>query len=75
TDLGLLPHIVDDGTTGFVRPPDSGHLAAALYSALDERVGSALGNAARERAFATWTREHAASRLGELYERLVGTSR
>ncbi|MCB9881674.1 MAG: glycosyltransferase family 4 protein [Planctomycetes bacterium] len=75
TDLGLLPHIVDDGTTGLVRPPDAGHLAAALYSVLDERVGAALGNAAREHALATWTRDHAASRLGELYDRLVGTER
>lgn len=68
TDSGLLPRLVDSGTTGRVCPADARALAAALTQLLEDRSDwRALGEAARQHALESWAAPRIAAALAELY--------
>lgn len=68
TDVGGLPDIVDDGTTGFLLSPGDGRgLAAALTKLVDDgALRRRLGAAGRERAVARFDSVTNSSRLLDL---------
>jgi glycosyltransferase involved in cell wall biosynthesis len=71
TAVGGVPELVDD-TALMVPPGDPAALAAALRRLLDDPALAAdLGGRARERALSHFTAARNASRLIDLYERVV----
>lgn len=72
TDFGLLPRLVRDGETGFVRSCESGPLAEALGKILgDPDRARSMGESARSAVRARDSAEHAAAQLATLYDELA----
>jgi glycosyltransferase involved in cell wall biosynthesis len=70
--------MVEDGVTGFVVPPNDpvalGGAIARLF-ALSEDELRGLGEAARRRALATFTRDRYFREMSAIYDQLLGRSR
>ncbi len=74
SDVGGVPELVVDGTTGvLVKPGDVDALATALaHLSADRTRAGALGQAGRERVAGLFTPEEHLARLLETYERAMG---
>lgn len=75
TAIGGNPEMVEDGVTGFVVPPnDPAALGAAVSRAftMDDSDLARLGEAARQRALTTFTKERYFAETTALYDRLLG---
>lgn len=73
-DTGGIPEIVGEGGVTVARK-DTAALARALAEAIDHETLPSLGQAARRRAVAVFSRERMASRFLELYRRLLAEPR
>ncbi len=72
SDLGMLPELVENGSSGFVVKPDPGELAARmeeLVRSVERRKN--LGESARHRARAEWSYAAQAEKLVQFYEELL----
>ncbi len=75
SDVGGLPEIVEDGTTGLLVPPaDAGALAHAIVElAPDAARAAELGSAGRKRALAAFSQDRCTDRIEELYRTALET--
>jgi glycosyltransferase involved in cell wall biosynthesis len=74
TAIGGLPEMVEDGVTGYVVPPnDAVALGAAIARVLDmsDAERDRLGEAARQRALSTFTRDRYFSEMTAIYQNLL----
>jgi glycosyltransferase involved in cell wall biosynthesis len=73
SDVGGLPELIEDSTTGYLVPPgDEVALAERLGHLLaDEALRSRMGSAARERASREFSNARMAHLILEVYDRLL----
>ncbi|HTV53605.1 MAG TPA: glycosyltransferase family 4 protein, partial [Terriglobia bacterium] len=72
---GGMPEVIEDGVTGLLAEPgDAGSLIAALERLIvDRALRQHLGEAARRRYLARYTRDHLIDRTLEFYRRVLGS--
>ena len=71
--VGGLPEIVEDGVSGFlVEARDPEAFAQHILRLLNSGVRGKMGQAARERVIASFSREAMTQRYYQLYKELVG---
>jgi glycosyltransferase involved in cell wall biosynthesis len=76
SDLGMLPELVEDGSSGFVVKPDETELAARMEElACDEEKRRNFGESARHRARAEWSYAAQTEKLAQFYENLLRLGR
>jgi glycosyltransferase involved in cell wall biosynthesis len=71
---GGLPEVVEDGVTGYLRPPgDVESMAEAALSLLfDDETRRAFGAAGRRRALQCFSQDAVVARYRAIYERVAG---
>jgi glycosyltransferase involved in cell wall biosynthesis len=72
TDKGMLPELIQDGTTGFVVQEDPEALYHALLTLLkDKRLRTAMGKAAHEMAHGEFRLERQAEEVEAFYQKIL----
>ncbi len=74
SNVGGIPEVVSDHETGYLFDPDNaGEIAYFIKKlALDQKLRSTMGKAARETAIKLFSKEHIIDLYEDLYWRLVG---